>query len=83
MSKQMVLVYLLIVPDGRAVMLVFYNSLDCFIQFSIHFFLTGELSRARPQQHVPQEPINILYICKSFNRPSIILTKGHVAFATT
>lgn len=34
----MVAVYLLIVPDGRAPMMVFYNDLDCLIQFSIHFF---------------------------------------------
>lgn len=59
-----------------------YNDLVCFIQFSIHF-LTRELSWAWARQHFPQEPITIFYICKSFNKPSIILTEGHAAFPTT
>lgn len=43
------------------------------------FLLSGEPPGLRPQQHVPQEPINILYICKSCNRPSIILAEGRAA----
>lgn len=68
------------VADGRGATQVLHNRPASVEQFSIHFFLTGELSGLRPQQHVPQEPINILYICKSSNRPSIILTEGRAAF---
>lgn len=61
-----------------------FSTIALTVSYNLVFiFLTREPSRARQQQHVPQEPINILYICKSFKRPSIILTEGHAAFATT